>query len=165
MSAFVYSRITFNGLREEMTQPIRSVAFDSGKCTIDTLPLSPSYLGYTISTWVISPSYYMDLTQDSTAIFSSRQWAPFFIPDSGGKCGGYIIRGTVKDTTGTGRKGAVVKLFRTSDDAFIGRTISDSGGYFEFYIENTTTQFYVVSHLAGSPIIAGVTTNILTGGG
>lgn len=58
--------------------------------------------------------------------------------------------------------GAVVQVFRTSDDLFVGQCVCDDGGYYDIGTPFSTDAHYLVAYKPGSPDIAGTTVNTLT---
>lgn len=72
------------------------------------------------------------------------------------------ITGITKDSAGAVLGTCSVKLFRTSDNAFLFETISDGSGNYSFII-GEAGPFYVVSYKVGAPDVAGTTLNTLVG--
>lgn len=73
------------------------------------------------------------------------------------------ITGITKDSAGSPLAAATVRLFQTSDNAFLMQTTSAPDGTYEVGVKDSTTQCYLVAYKAGSPDITGATVNILTG--
>ena len=68
------------------------------------------------------------------------------------------IAGVVRNATGVPVEGAVVKLFRQSDDRAVRETISSADGSYSFDRDLFDTEtYYVVSYLAGVPQTQGIT--------
>jgi hypothetical protein len=74
----------------------------------------------------------------------------------------YILSGITRNSVGAVLAGCTVKLFRTSDNVYIGSTISDGSGIYQFVV-TASVQYYAVAYLAGSPDVAGVSDNTLVG--
>lgn len=75
---------------------------------------------------------------------------------------GWTISGVTKDGTGAALAACDVELFETVTDAKRGATISDGAGAYSF-AANAYDRYYAVAYKAGSPDVAGVTVNTLTG--
>ena len=72
----------------------------------------------------------------------------------------YVLTGTTRDGVGAVLGACTVQLFRTSDDVYMGDTVSSGAGAFSL----TTTEvgpFYIVAYLVGAPDRAGTTVNTL----
>jgi len=71
------------------------------------------------------------------------------------------IAGVTRDSTGAPLGFCTVNLFLTSGNVFVSSTTSDTSGNFAFYL-STTSQYFLVGYLAGSPDTEGTTVNTLT---
>lgn len=89
-----------------------------------------------------------------------NEWEPLSVDD--GTQSQKFIMGTTKDSVGGTVSGAVVQVFRTSDDLYVGETTSDSNGRYEAGTPHAGLQHYLVAYRAGAPDIAGTTVNTLT---
>lgn len=76
-----------------------------------------------------------------------------------------ILSGSTKNASGVGIGGCTVKIFRTADNAYIGSTVSDASGNYEYALPagSSVEQYFSVAYLAGAPDVAGTTLNNLTG--
>jgi hypothetical protein len=74
-----------------------------------------------------------------------------------------IITGTARDAYGAPLSGALVKIFRTSDNSFIEQVIADSVGNFAASTPYYPDTHYLVLYKAGSPDVFGSTVNTLVG--
>lgn len=72
-----------------------------------------------------------------------------------------FIMGVCKDEAAATVSGAVVQIFRTTDDLYVGETTADSNGRYEAGTPHTGMQHYLVAYRAGSPDITGATVNTL----
>ena len=80
---------------------------------------------------------------------------------NGGNYRPYFISGYVKDTNGNAIAAVTVKAFRTSDDAFIGQTATDSNGYYQCpTVYASAVNHYIVAYDASGQR-AGSTINTL----
>lgn len=77
----------------------------------------------------------------------------------------YAISGVTRDSAGAVLGTCVIDLFLTETDLKIDTTTSDANGVFEFRSTAPITNYYMVAYKAGSPDVAGVTANTLTGSG
>jgi hypothetical protein len=74
----------------------------------------------------------------------------------------FRLSGVTKNLSGVALPGCTVRLFRTSDNACLGSTISDGSGNYAYPVPGGVP-LYAVAYLAGSPDVAGVTDNTLVG--
>lgn len=75
----------------------------------------------------------------------------------------YRIRGYALDSGGAGVGGAVMQLFRTSDDTYLGQAVSvGPSGQYDLGVDTNSVQHYIVAYRTG-PDIEGTTVNTLTG--
>jgi hypothetical protein len=79
----------------------------------------------------------------------------FFLPDR-------TIAGVTRDSTGAPLGSCTVDLFRTADNVWQNRTVSDGSGNYSFTVEDGT-QWYCRFYLTGSPDRAGTTVNTVQG--
>ncbi len=68
--------------------------------------------------------------------------SPVFAPKVGRA---YAISGVTRDSAGNPIGGCIVKMFRTIDDAFVSRTVSDVNGAFSLGVQ-PFTEFYLVAY-------------------
>jgi hypothetical protein len=68
--------------------------------------------------------------------------------------------GVSRDATGNPLSGVTVNLFRTSDNSFVGSTISDGSGNWVFY-GVSGDPFFVVEYMSGVPDVFGTSPNNL----
>lgn len=87
------------------------------------------------------------------------------LPLLGHISGGVSMRifGVTKDSAGVALGTCVVDLFTTANDVKIGSTVSDASGNYEFRGVSQGLTYYLVAYKAGSPDVAGTTTNTLVG--
>lgn len=71
------------------------------------------------------------------------------------------IIGTTLDQNGDPLGNCVVQGFLTSDDTYVGQTISDTAGYYELTTLYPGQAHYLVAYKSGSPDVAGTTVNTL----
>jgi hypothetical protein len=74
----------------------------------------------------------------------------------------YYITGTTKDLNSAVIAGAVVELYETVSEKFVGKTTSDALGNYTIPASPSVNQF-AVGYKVGSPDIAGTTVNTLRG--
>jgi hypothetical protein len=74
----------------------------------------------------------------------------------------FALEGVTRDTNSAPLGGVVVQLFRTTDEAFIEQSTSDVNGNYQLSTPYADAH-YIVAYKAGSPDVAGTTTNTLTG--
>lgn len=74
-----------------------------------------------------------------------------------------IISGVTKDSTGVALASCNVSLYRTSDGAFMESVVSDGSGNYSFSTVGLAQNYYVLAYKAGSPDVAGTTSNALVG--
>jgi hypothetical protein len=91
----------------------------------------------------------------------STAWASD-IRFTGGKQTGYVIAGLCVDSLSSPVAGASVELWRSVDEVFMQSQLSQSNGYYCFWVPDTVTPFYVVAW-KGAPQIAGITVRNLVG--
>jgi hypothetical protein len=72
------------------------------------------------------------------------------------------IGGYTRGSTGAALGNCVVKLYRTSDDALVGQTVSAVNGSYSIAAVSGV-EHYMVAYLDGSPDVAGTTVNYLVG--
>lgn len=76
----------------------------------------------------------------------------------------FRIAGITRDSTGAALGNCVVDMFRTSDGVKLYSVTSDANGVFEFlYGGQPPNAYQLVAYKSGSPDVAGVTINTLTG--
>lgn len=75
---------------------------------------------------------------------------------------GWSIVGSVINGAGDPFVGAIVKIYRTSDDVEIASTISDSTGTYRFAVATNSYFYYVVAYAPGSPDLFATSVNTLT---
>lgn len=76
----------------------------------------------------------------------------------------FRIAGTTRDASGAPLGNCVVDWFNTADDLKFDTTTSDANGLFEFRTAGQPPNaYYLVAYKAGSPDVAGVSVNTLTG--
>jgi hypothetical protein len=68
-----------------------------------------------------------------------------------------IIEGITRNNAGVPLGICRVKLFVTATNTFVAETVSDVGGHYAFFVENTTTQYFLTAWKDNLPQIAGVT--------
>jgi len=75
----------------------------------------------------------------------------------------YVISGITKDSTGAVLGSCAVTLYQTGQDAALQTKTSDAvDGSYTFNVTETIGRtFYIVAYKAGSPDVAGTTTNTL----
>jgi hypothetical protein len=73
------------------------------------------------------------------------------------------LTGVSKDSSGSVLAGCTVMAFRTADNVFLGQTISDGNGNYDFRLPSLDAA-YLVLYKAGAPDVAGTTVNTLVGG-
>ena len=73
-----------------------------------------------------------------------------------------LIAGVTRDANGNPLGSCTVKVHRTSDGLLAWTGTSNALGYFEAYVPDTSN-YYIVSFLAGSPDVAGATDNNIAG--
>lgn len=82
---------------------------------------------------------------------------------SAGGMSGFYICGVTRDNAGAALGICVVQGFRTSDDAYLGETISGPTGEFCFVTQLASpTQHYLVCYQSSTPTTVGASTNTLT---
>lgn len=86
------------------------------------------------------------------------EWAPETPGDQTMK----LISGTTVDSNGALLPNCTVNVHRTSDGLLAATTTSNGNSYFETYVPDTSN-YYIVSFLAGSPDVAGATDNNIAG--
>lgn len=84
------------------------------------------------------------------------------IPEGGGHQSQRRLIGNTLDATGAPLGSVTLQGFRTSDDLYVGRVVSDSGGYYDLPTPFPGTAHYIVAYKSGSPDITGATVNTLT---
>lgn len=76
----------------------------------------------------------------------------------------FRLTGTTRDSTGAVLASCAVHWFNTADDRLLDTTTSDANGLFEFRTAGQPPNaYYLVAYKSGSPDVAGVTVNTLTG--
>lgn len=78
----------------------------------------------------------------------------------------FAVTGTARDVTGAAAAGAIVHLFRTSDDAEVDVQTADAYGYFFVTSPYFPDAHYIVAYKAGGglvPDIMGTSVNTLVG--
>lgn len=75
----------------------------------------------------------------------------------------YVLAGVTKNSSGVIVAGCTVKLFRTSDNAYIGQVTSDGSGAYTFSGVAGGTNYYLIAYKPGSPDVMGTTVNTLQG--
>jgi len=73
-----------------------------------------------------------------------------------------MLTGYTRDRNGAILPNCIVKVFRTSDDAYLGQTTSSGTGHYQFDVA-LGIDHYLVAYLDGSPDAAGTTVNTLQG--
>lgn len=71
--------------------------------------------------------------------------------------------GVTKDSSGNVLGNCTVMAFRTVDNLFLGQTVSDASGNYDFRVPSLDASYLVV-YKAGAPDVAGTTVNTLVGG-
>lgn len=107
------------------------------------------------------------ITWPNRSVSRSSASVPFLPlrPDTGiveGASEWLSISGIARGSTGTVLSAATIMAFRTSDNVYISSTTSAADGAYSAPVDTTGTH-YLVAYKAGSPDIAGVTVNTLTG--
>ena len=106
---------------------------------------------------------------DMTAVFGAdpccadgRSWTFF---DQSGPSGEsrYGFVGVTRDSFGAPARNCTVKLFRTSDDLLIDKTVSDLYGNFLLNTPFYPDTHYIVAHKTDAPPINGASVNTLIG--
>ena len=62
------------------------------------------------------------------------------------------IKGTTRDSSGNVLGSVTVLLFRSSDNLYVSQCTSDGGGYFEAPTPYPSTNHYIVTFKAGTPV-------------
>lgn len=73
----------------------------------------------------------------------------------------FTLTGTTVDAGGNALGGVTVDLFRTGDNSWVARTVSDGSGNFTFTLGDNAGTFFTRTYLAGSPDVAGTSVNTL----
>jgi hypothetical protein len=71
--------------------------------------------------------------------------------------------GVSKDSSGNVLGACTVMAFRTVDKVFVGQTVSDASGNYDFRVPSLDAVFLVM-YKAGAPDVAGTSVNTLVGG-
>jgi len=90
------------------------------------------------------------------------RWGPY---EQSGPAGAsrYGFVGVTRNSDGTPVGNCVVKLFRTSDDLLIDKTVSDPRGNYLLNTPFYPDQHYIVAHKTDAPPINGASVNTLIG--
>lgn len=108
------------------------------------------------------------IASDMTPVFGAdpccpnHPWARFDQVGPGGSSR-FAFVGVTRDSVGAPAGNCSVKLFRTSDDALIDKTVSDLYGNFLLNTPFYPDQHYIVAHKTDSPPINGASVNTLIG--
>lgn len=73
----------------------------------------------------------------------------------------FVITDTIVDSAGNPIPNATVKLFRSGNDSFVDKTVSNGSGVYTFTLSNNAGNFYIVAYLVGAPDIFGTSSNTL----
>lgn len=73
-----------------------------------------------------------------------------------------LIVGVTRDSTGVALGGCTVQMFRSTDDAYMGETVSDGSGNYTLTSPGNFN-LYLVAYKTGAPDLAGTTVNTLLG--
>jgi hypothetical protein len=98
------------------------------------------------------------LGQDSG---QAGQWAPLEIGTIGNGGPTAFLSGRTVDINSNPLSGVTVRGFRTSDNLFVGQTISDANGNFQLGTPYPGVTHDLVAYLVGTPDTAGTTVNTL----
>ena len=117
--------------------------------------------------WPARSGFYIDLAASTCLILGQSQvgsvndaepWEP---PALGCHSQKYIM-GQCQNSGGTPLGGAVVQGFRTSDDYYVGETVTNDQGNYELACpQSPNDQHYLVAYYDASPDLAGTTVNTL----
>lgn len=109
----------------------------------------------------------------SSANASEKDWDWFFISkfvdpepshgDWGTEETLYHITGVTRDANGNPLGSCTVWLFRTSDKAYIGVTVSNGNGDYSFNSPDNTTEYFIRAYKDGVPNVFGTTDRNLVG--
>lgn len=101
------------------------------------------------------------LDRNSNAFGNAAVWDTWWF-GFGGCASTKFIMGQCKNSSSVPLSGCVVQGFRTSDDLYIGETISGADGRYELKCPNTPTdQHYLVAYYDAATDLAGTTVNTL----
>ena len=75
--------------------------------------------------------------------------------------GSFSLVGVSRDSAGAALGGATVDLFRSTDNLFLARTVSDGSGNYSFTLGGNSDPLFVRAYIAGSPDVAGTSKNDL----
>lgn len=111
--------------------------------------------------WPVQTCGYDGGNMSGGQICNRGMWAPWHLGESGRNKVFFFAAGYTKNSSGTALGGAVVQVFRTSDDLLVSETASDGTGLFTAWSIYSGTNHYFVAYYPGSPDIAGTTVNTL----
>jgi hypothetical protein len=80
---------------------------------------------------------------------------------SGEVTAAHCIIGVTKDSNRVPIGGCEVKLFRSYDDTFIEKKVSNADGSFTFILQDFTSMYYIVAYRTGAPDLVGASVNTL----
>jgi hypothetical protein len=89
-----------------------------------------------------------------------RERAEVQIEQTGGQQA-YVLVGTTRDSNGNSLANCIVMGYVTSTDQFVGQVTSDASGYFSLPTQYGAVNHYLVAYKAGSPDVAGTSSNQL----
>lgn len=87
-------------------------------------------------------------------------WGPWEL-GVGGKATPVFLSGRTLNSSGVPIAGVTLQGFRTSDNLFVGQTISDANGNYSLGSPYPSVAHYLVAYLPGSPDVLGTTVNTL----
>lgn len=90
-----------------------------------------------------------------------RRRPPLGIPWKRNGSHAFVLSGQSQDSTGAALVGVTVDLFRTGDNSWVARTVSDGTGAWSFVLGDNAGTFYTREDLAGAPDLFGTSSNNL----
>jgi hypothetical protein len=102
----------------------------------------------------------IDFTRPLAPIAHQGRGLPFL--DAPQFTGSFTLVGVSRDNAGAPLGNCTVDLFRSTDNSFLGRTVSDGSGNYSFKLGNNSEPMFVRMYLAGAPDLAGTSQNGLT---
>lgn len=132
---------------------VDSIAFDDG---MDAVAGATFVTGW----WPGTAGFLGSLGAD-VALLAPVEWSLY--DPAAGASSRYAFVGITRDQYGSPLGACTVKLYRTSDDALLDTTTSDSTGAFLLNTPYYPDAHYMVAHKSGSPDVDGVTVNTLIG--
>ena len=75
----------------------------------------------------------------------------------------FAITGVTRDNSGVALGSCVVKLYTTPGDSMVATQTSDGSGNFTFWVNDSTSNYYLRSYKTGAPDVAGTSVNTIVG--